>query len=216
MILNNIWSNPFDNSIAAAFSRFFTKLPPLIQEAIMAFSALGNLGIFIILVGILLLIPKNTRKIGIICLLSIIFAGLINDLCIKESFARARPYMDPELVPRCPSLITLSDGTVIPPGITPGNKSFPSGHTFESFSIIGAMVFTYIFDKENKKTNLCFMIFFILFGIAMGLTRILLTHHYATDVIAGALLGFSCGIGIYYLIKYVPVLFKKLKKNEEK
>ena len=216
MILTNIWSNPFDNAIAEAFSSFYTKLPEGIQEFVQAFSALGNKGLFLILIGLLFLIPKKTRKIGFICLLSVAFTALINDLILKGPIARARPYMDPDLVPHLPSLITLADGTIVPPGLLPGNKSFPSGHTFQCFAAIGGMTFLYAFDKEDRKFNLWFLIFFILYGSFMGLTRVILSHHYATDVIAGALIGFASGIGIYYIVKYFPVLFNKLFKKESK
>ena len=214
MILNAIWSNSFDNAIAQAFSEFFTKLPEGIQEGIAAFSALGNKGIFLILIGLLFLIPKKTRKIACVCLLSVAMTALINDLCIKGPIGRARPYMDPNLVTLLPS-VKIINGVPTPPGLMPGNDSFPSGHTFQCFAALGGMTFLYIFDKEDRKFNLWFLVFFAVYAVTMGFSRILLSHHYATDVIAGGLIGFVVGIGIYYIIKYTPVLYNKIKSKKE-
>ena len=45
----------------------------------------------------------------------------------------------------------------------------------------------------------------------MGACRILLSHHYCTDVIAGALIGFAFGLLTYIILKYLYILFFKVK-----
>ena len=105
MILNTVWSNPFDNAIEIAFSKFFDILPSKIKEGIAIFSALGNLGIFLLIAGILLLLFKQTRKVGFICLLSVFCTLIFNDLIFKNIFDRARPFQDPNLKNQLQSIV---------------------------------------------------------------------------------------------------------------
>ena len=53
-------------------------------------------------------------------------------------------------------------------------------------------------------------------SILMGLSRLLLSHHYATDVIAGVLFGALFGIMDFYLYKYFPNFVAFLKSKFKK
>lgn len=213
-----IWSNGFDNQIEIAFSKFFDMLPSFLKSLIVSFSALNQIGLFAIGISIILLFIKKTRKLGIVMIASLIITVIFDDLIFKNIFNRARPYEDPELLPYLVS-ITNNGGKVYE--IVPTSSSFPSGHTSSAFCIFGGSLFYYLFEnKEDRKFNLRFMIFFLVYAILMGLTRILLSHHYATDVIAGMITGtiYGCGgyfatIGSIKLFKYIKD--KKSKKNQE-
>ncbi|MBO8427438.1 MAG: phosphatase PAP2 family protein [Firmicutes bacterium] len=216
--LLTIWSNPFDNAIEIAFSKFFDILPDFFKEFIIAFTNLGDKGIFFIVLGIFLLFMKKTRKLGFICLIGVILTLVINDLILKNIFDRARPFEDPNLVG---SLVSITNNGGEVPGIKPDSNSFPSGHTFTSFTVIGGVSFMYIFNKEERKFYLPVMIFFIIFGILMAFSRVLVSHHYFTDVLAGAILGYGFGISSYYIVTYSPKLYylvkeKYFSKNKEK
>lgn len=215
MVFSDIWSNGFDNSIAIWFSSLFDKMPGFLQDALIAFSSLGDMGIFFILIGIIFLFMKKTRKIGIICLISVLLALVVNDLIFKNIFDRARPFEDPNLVTKLDAVV--NHGGIVY-GIEPSSSSFPSGHTFMSFAAFGGILFQYIFTKEERKFYLPFVIFFGIFATIMGLSRVLLSHHYMSDVIAGALLGTTFGIGGYYLVKYTPtwIIIIKNKINTKK
>ena len=202
----SIWSNNFDNNIAIWFSNLFDSFPSFLKEFFAIFSSLGNLGIFLLLLGIILLFIKPTRKLGIACFISVLFTLLFNDLIFKNIFSRARPFMDPDLMNDLPSIVHNNS---VPYGIIPSSDSFPSGHTFQYFLMLTICFFLFIKNKDEKKIYLPFLIFFSVMAVLMGLSRLLLSHHYATDVIAGALLGISFGIGGYYLL----VLFEKLKNK---
>lgn len=217
MILDRtVWSNGFDNSIEIAFSSFFDSLPSVLKKGIAMFSALNEMGFFIILVGIILIFIKKTRKFGIMCIVSLLVTALLNDVIIKNICSRARPYEDLELLKNLVS-IQNNGGQVY--GVIPTSSSFPSGHTATAFSVFGCSLFLYIFTKEEKKLYLRFMIFFLVFSILMGLSRILLSHHYTTDVLAGTLVGTIGGIASYYIVIYSTKLIDKLKikyyKNKE-
>ncbi len=69
------------------------------------------------------------------------------------------------------------------------NYSFPSGHAFSSFifcSILGYIVWR---SDLQALWKWILMIGLLIFSITIGLSRIILNVHYATDVIAGFCLG---------------------------
>lgn len=68
--------------------------------------------------------------------------------------------------------------------------SFPSGHAFMSFSFFGLLM--YIIIKEVKHPVIRTFAFFLITTIILlvGLSRIYLRVHYASDVIAGFCMGF--------------------------
>jgi len=71
------------------------------------------------------------------------------------------------------------------------NFSFPSGHALCSF--IFCSVIIYLVDKSNLdlKWKWVFSILLVLFSIIIGISRIVLRYHYATDVLAGFCVGFA-------------------------
>lgn len=205
-----IWSNGLDNSIAIAMSKFFDLFPTGLKNLVIAFSSFGDKGVFFICVGILLLFFVKTRKLGLVLLLSTCFTLFVNDLILKNIFDRARPFEDLELVK---NLVAVQNNNGVVYGIVPTSSSFPSGHTFTSFAAFGGITSFYIFDKENKKDHLAPMIFFGLFAFAMGFARILLSHHYFTDVLCGAIIGFGLGLTSYIIIKYFYKLIDLIKEK---
>lgn len=216
MILSTIWSNPLDNSIAIAMSQLFDSMGRVFKNIFISISAFGDNGIFYVIVGILLVLFARTRKIGFALLFSALITLLFNDLIFKNIFDRTRPFNDPELLKNLVS-VTNNGGVVY--GIVPSSSSFPSGHTFNAFAAFSGLLSLYIFDKENRKHYLGSVIFFGVFAVLMGFSRILLSHHYFTDVLAGALIGLILGFSIYWIIKYFykgcGFIKGKFKKNQE-
>ena len=68
--------------------------------------------------------------------------------------------------------------------------SFPSGHAFMSFSFFGLLIF--IIHKEIHTPWLKYLLILLMLGITftVGLSRIYLRVHYASDVVAGFSMGF--------------------------
>ena len=68
--------------------------------------------------------------------------------------------------------------------------SFPSGHAFISFSFFGLII--YIIYEEMKNVWLKWSLIFLIscLILCIGLSRIYLRVHYASDVIAGLCMGF--------------------------
>lgn len=131
----------------------------------------GDAGIFWIALTVVLLFFKKTRKIGIMCAVSLILSVVINNVIIKNLVARTRPY---EVVEGLKLLIAKQS-----------DFSFPSGHTGASFA--AAVV---IFMKTPKKYGIPAMIMAAL----IAFSRLYVGVHYPTDVLAGLVTGTICAL----------------------
>ena len=159
---------------------------PILDSIMIFITSLGNGGMIWIAATILLLIPKKTRKAGVMSAVALLGSLIINNNIVKNIVQRPRPF------------VTFTDLQIIIP--TPSEFSFPSGHTSSSFA--AAAVF---YRHLPKKLGLPAV---ILAGL-IGFSRLYVGVHYPTDVIAGVLMG----ILLSYLAEYLVNLFvKKLKK----
>ena len=159
---------------------------PILDNIMIFITSLGNGGMIWIAATIVLLIPKKTRKAGIMSAVALLGSLIINNNIVKNIVQRPRPF------------VTFTDLQIIIP--TPSEFSFPSGHTSSSFAA-AAVFYTHL----PKKLGLPAV---ILAGL-IGFSRLYVGVHYPTDVIAGVLMG----ILLSYLAEYLVNLFvKKLKK----
>ena len=144
---------------------FLDKLVPLI-------TALGNGGIFWIIVTLLILIfyKKDHRRMGCMMVLALLLDFVICNLILKNAVARQRPcWIDPTV-----ELLVKS----------PKDYSFPSGHSAFSFAAA-----TSIF-LNNKKWGSAALVLATL----IALSRLYLFMHFPTDVIGGACVGIGCAL----------------------
>lgn len=136
--------------------------------------------------SLLLLIIKNNeswRKISLILgifAVTIILSNIINNVIVKPSFERLRPFNDPHLH----SLLPLING------YTAKGFSFYSSHTSNSF-----FIFTFLTLLIRNKT-LSFSL--LLWAITIAWTRLYLGVYYPTDIIMGVFLGISLAILGYF------------------
>ena len=138
------------------------ELTPVMQ----GFSTLGNAGIFWIAVSILLMIPKRTRRAGIISLASIVVTFCICNLWLKNAVARVRPY---EVINGLEILIDAED-----------TWSFPSGHAASSFAASVA-----ILRCAKKWLGIpCVCV-----AALIAFSRLYVGVHYPSDVIGGIAIG---------------------------
>ncbi len=63
--------------------------------------------------------------------------------------------------------------------------SFPSGHSFSSFTFFGLLIYILWNHEMNPALRWILTIFFFLFACSIAFSRIYLHVHYASDVIAG-------------------------------
>jgi membrane-associated phospholipid phosphatase len=71
-----------------------------------------------------------------------------------------------------------------------GYQSFPSGHSMAAWALFTLMA-VYI-----RKT--WFSILALILAVSVSLSRVYLMVHFMQDVVAGAMIGFSLGYGVYY------------------
>ncbi len=132
------------------------------------YTHIGDAGMLWILIALLCLLFKKTRKTGLCMALALIFGLLIANIGLKPLVKRLRPFQIKEV------------GILIPP---PTDYSFPSGHTVSSFAASFAIF------KGNKKWGTAAFAFAGL----IAFSRLYLYVHFPSDVIAGIAIGLLCG-----------------------
>lgn len=143
-------------------------------------TSLGNKGWFWLAVFALMLIPRRTRKIGIMALLALSIGFLITNLALKNLVARIRPY---ETVEGLKLLIARQS-----------DFSFPSGHACASFA--AASVY---FRKLPQKWGISAVVLAAL----IAFSRLYVGVHYPTDVLAGAVIGIWAAWAAIHLVEYI-------------
>lgn len=169
---------------------------PILDPIMQFITSLGDGGIlWIIVTAVLLIIPK-TRKTGILCLISLGFTVLVNNIILKNLVNRTRPFV------AIPDLILITKD--------PGDASFPSGHTAASFSVVVVMLMT------MKKR---YGIPAIILASLIALSRLYVGVHYPSDVLGGFIVATLIAVATVEISKPVSAFLekklavKKAKKN---
>ena len=143
-------------------------------------TALGEYGAVWILLCLLLLIRRDTRRAGVMMAIALALDVLLCNVILKNLIARPRPFT---LRPETALLIK-----------PPSGFSFPSGHSAASFAGAGAMLFA----KQRGRLAA------LVLAAAIALSRIYLYVHYPSDVVCGALLGLLCGfLSVFFAGKWL-------------
>lgn len=163
---------------------------PVLDPIMKVITTLGNAGIFWIALAAILLIFKNTRKAGIASAIALVLSVIFTNLIIKNVADRTRPFVvDPTLLNHM--LVSL-----------PKDASFPSGHSSASFGAAVAIFCT------NKKWGIpC-----IVLAALIAVSRLYLTVHFPTDVIAGVILGIIYGVVAGIIVN--KIIFKNQNAND--
>ena len=166
---------------------------------------LGEDGIFLIFICLMLLLFKRTRRLGVICSFSLLAAFIACNVCIKPLVDRARPWEVFEAVnPLMPD---------------PGDASFPSGHTTNSIAPAWAAFIATIPVKTSSGRNYDEVACLgwrgkgadpetihivasvsVILAVLVGASRLYLGMHFPSDVICGFLLGMLCATLAYKII----------------
>ena len=144
------------------------------------YTHLGDMGILWVIVAIVLLCFKKSRRVGVTVTISLLLGFIVTNLILKGLVARTRPFY---AVEGLQALISY-----------PKDYSFPSGHSTIWFA--GG---TTTFLTLNKKYSFIFLIL----AIMMGFSRMYVGVHYPTDVLAGMIIGISSAIASYYIVKWI-------------
>ncbi|MBQ6388659.1 MAG: phosphatase PAP2 family protein [Mogibacterium sp.] len=178
----------------------------------------GESGVFWIALCLLMLLYPKTRRLGIICSLSLLLTFICCNLCLKPLVNRTRPWVTFEEV-----------RAFLPP---PGDASFPSGHSANSMGPAWAMFISTLPAKiriRNEETGAVRVrreydsvpclgwrsagadphtihkvsIALVVLSVLIGISRLYLGMHYPSDVICGLLLGMICATIVHYIIKKI-------------
>lgn len=176
-----ILENVFDNEINIFDTYIYNKVI-LVKTDIVTniFKVITEFGDALVLIGITvlsLLVLKN-KKIGIAISLNLVSIALLNQI-LKRIIQRPRP-----------------EGFRL---IEQSGYSFPSGHSMASMAFYGLIIyFVYKYVKNKMARNIICTILSLLI-ILIGISRIYLGVHYASDVLAGFMLS------IAYLVVYISL-----------
>ncbi len=155
--------NAFDQNISSAIQSLVSPFTTSLMKGFTFFGSQLFLFPAYILLIIYYIFRKNNRLALDIAMVGLSSTGIL--FLLKDIFKRHRP-LDP--------LVNNVTGF-----------SFPSGHSFSSFTFFGLLI--YIIWKTNIKKSLKIAgsIFLFLLATTIAFSRVYLRVHYPSDVIAG-------------------------------
>ena len=164
-----------------------TAADPIITPIATVVSFLGDNGIIWILLALVLMLFKKTRKIGVCVAAALVLDVIVVNGILKIIIDRPRPWEmgDFEFITR-----EYVDQRLIS---IPSDSSFPSGHTASAFA--GAISLLCALDKKKKL----WAIPAIILAFMIAASRIYVCVHYPYDVFAGLIIGAILGVIGYYL-----------------
>ena len=145
----------------------------------------GSYGQLWVVIALLLLIFKKTRRAGIALLIAYVGVFLLGQYGLKNLISRPRPC---QIDTAFPLLVSR-----------PSSSSFPSTHSAWAFG--GA---TAIFLQHRKAGIAAYVA-----AILIGFSRLYLFLHFPTDVLFGAAMGVALGFAADRLTAYAA---RKLKR----
>ena len=145
------------------------------------YTQLGNTGMLFIVLGVLMLLFKQTRKAGLSALCAMLIGLVVVNFTIKPLVSRPRPWL---VIENFINLVEEYDP-----------NSFPSGHTNAAFAFALAVCMSAP-KRWMKVTAVCM-------AVVMGLSRLYVGVHFPSDVLAGAVIGSLCGLAGTWVIRKV-------------
>lgn len=137
---------------------------------------LGNAGMIWIILSVILLFPRKTRRAGLLSLLALLGSLCVTNLVLKNYVARVRPY---EVVQGLQCLIPAQR-----------DWSFPSGHASASFASAVS-----VYKSSPRWLGVPVMIL----AFAISLSRLYVGVHYPSDVLVGMVIGTLIALILFWI-----------------
>ena len=150
----------------------------------------------VVITSAVLLCFKKTRKIGVYIAITCLMVFVMNSIIIKNLIERPRPYVThPEFAVICKNA---------------GMELLRSYSMFSRHSANSMAMAMLVFMFSKKWGGIAFI-----YPFMIGISRVALCVHYATDVLAGWAFGAIVAIGLYYLLEFFWKVYieKKGLKN---
>ena len=154
---------------------------PILDSIMLFITSLGNDGWLWLAIGVVCLLFKKHRKMGLQLLLSMLCTYILGNLILKNVFARPRPCDIDTAV-----TLLLS---------RPHGHSFPSGHS------INSMVAAVALFLNNKKIGIPAVVIAAL----IGFSRLYLFVHFPTDVLGGFAIAILVAIGVDWAFRQFQI-----------
>lgn len=162
-VIENIFDNQIQNFDIKIYSIISKTISNNTTQIMKIITNMASASIICALCVIILAFVKN-KKYGLAISINIFISTILN-IILKNIFVRPRP-----------------EGYRL---IQAGGYSFPSGHSMASVAFYGFLIYL-IFKKINNKYIKWILITILsILILAVGLSRIYLGVHYASDVIGG-------------------------------
>lgn len=171
----------FDNFIFSGIKRIRTEPLTIVFKFITFFCSTE----FLLIATIAIMVFSKNKKRAFYIALNVLICFLLNQ-GLKHVFLRPRP-----------EDINL---------ITEGGYSFPSGHSMVSLAFYGLFIYIIFHMRLKKYKRYLYCILLALLTLLIGISRIYLGVHYASDVLAGF------AISMAYLIIYIKLFYKKMER----
>lgn len=169
----------FDDAVFSFISKF--RCAPL--TLLFKFLSFLCSTYFLVIVTIGIMLFSKNKKNGFYIGLNVLLCFLLNQI-FKFSFARNRP-VDINL-------------------IVENGYSFPSGHSMVSLAFYGFFIYIIAHKRMKRKKKILYCSLMSLLIFLIGISRIYLGVHFASDVLGGFALSMA------YLILYIQFFYKKM------
>lgn len=175
-----------DYKIAEFFHKIYLWGGQFANRFMEGISLVAEAGILFLLIGLVLVLFKRTRKIGGTVLLSVAIGFVLTNIILKPIIARARPFS---------GLGTDYYKWWLDAGSTgESGYSFPSGHTTATTAFAVAIFLT---TNKNRSWPILFLPF------VMASSRIYLMVHYFSDCVGGLVVGTAAAVVAWLIILFV-------------
>lgn len=170
------------NEIDNAVYNFITQTMNQNLTGIMIFASFLGSAITVIVLSLGFIFLLKNKKDAKYITINLALVFLLNRI-IKLIVARERP-----------SVLRL---------VSEEGYSFPSGHAMVSMGFYGFLIYLSYKNIKSRKIKIPLIILLSMLILLIGISRIYLGVHYATDVIGGFI------IGILYLVMFVRFTYKR-------